>query len=116
MSLAEYMLLTSVMFQLPAHPRPVPAHAAGANAATRQETICAFDATLKELAIATTAKEEMKCQLLDAMECLYLAALDNDTFGFADVSISTMLVHLCTTYGPITHGELEANRASIATQ
>ena len=115
MPLAEYMLLTGVAFQLPAHPGPVPVHAAGANAATRQEAIRAFDATLKELATATTAKEEMKRQLLDAVERLYLAALDDDTFGFADVSISAMLVHLRTTYGPITRGELEANRASIAT-
>jgi len=115
MPIAEYMLLTGVAFQLPAHPGPVPVHAVGANAATRQETVRAYDATLKEIALATTAREEMKRQLLDAVERLYLAALDDDIFGFADVAISAMLVHLRTTYGPITRGELEANRTSIAT-
>jgi len=115
MPLAEYKLLTGGVFQLLSHPGPVPVHAIGANAATQQETMHAYDATLKELALATNAREEMKCQLLDAVECLYLAALDDDTFGFADVAISAMLVHLCTMYGPITHGELKANCASTAT-
>jgi len=65
--------------------------------------------------IATTAKEEIKKQLLEAVDHLYLAALNDDTFGFAEVSITDMLTHLCTTYGPITCIELESNRASIAT-
>jgi len=34
MPVAEYIIDTGVAFQLPAHPRPVPIHAAGANAIT----------------------------------------------------------------------------------
>jgi len=70
---------------------------------------------LKELAIATTAKEELKKQLLEAVDCLYFAALDDDMFGFSEVSIADLVVHLHTTYGPITCSELESNCASIAT-
>jgi len=70
---------------------------------------------LKELTIATTFKEEMKKQILEAVDRLYLAALDDDTFGFAEVTIANMITHLRTTYGPITRRELEANRASIPT-
>ncbi len=55
------------------------------------------------------------CSLMTAINCLYLAALDNNTFGFANVSMATMLTHLHTTYGPFTHAELETNQARIVT-
>jgi len=64
---------------------------------------------------ATMAKKEMKKQLLEVVDCLYLAALDDDTFGFAEVSIADMVGCLHTTYGPITCIELKANWASIST-
>ncbi len=115
MSVAEYLVVTSIAFQLPVHPRPGLVHISAPNAATQQETICTCKAMLKELAIATTAKEELKKQLLEAVNCLYLAALNDDMFGFSEVSIADMVVHLHTTYVPITHSELESNCASIAT-
>jgi len=114
MPVAEYITLAGIAFQLPAHPGPTPIHAVAANAATRQENIRLYEATLKELAIATTVREEIKKQLLEAIERLYLAALDDDTFGFAEVSVADMLTHLRTNYSPITRRDLEANRASIA--
>jgi len=115
MPVAEYVVVAGVAFQLPAHPGPIPTHAAGANAATRQENIRLFDATIKELSVATTVQEEIKKQLLGAINRLYLAALDDDTFGFADVTVAAMITHLRTNYGPIMRAELETNRASIAT-
>jgi len=67
-----------------------------------------YDTILKELTIAITFKEEMKKQILEAVNRLYLAALDDDTFGFAEVSIADMVTHLHTTcYGPITHLSLK---------
>ncbi len=71
--------------------------------------------TIKELTIATMVQEEIKKQLLITVNCLYLAALDNDTFSFADVTVVAMVTHLRTNYGPITHAKLETNHASIAT-
>ncbi len=60
-----------------------------------------------------TVQEEIKKQLLTAINQLYLA--DDDTFGFADITVAAMLMHLHTNYGPITCAELENNCASIAT-
>ena len=68
MPAAEYMVVTGVAFQLPAHPGPGPVHIGAPNAATRQETIRAYDANLKELMLATTVKEEIKKQLLEAVD------------------------------------------------
>jgi len=115
MPVAEYTVIAGVAFQLPAHPGPVPNHAAGANAVTRQENIHLFDAIIKELAIATMVQEEIKKQLLTAVDCLYLSALNDDTFSFTNVNMAAMITHLHTNYGPITHAKLENNRASIAT-
>jgi len=115
MPVMEYVVIAGIAFQLPAHPGLVSMHAASANAATRQENIRLFDTTIKELSIATMVQEEIKKQLLIAVNCLYLAALDNDMFGFADVTVVAMVTHLHTNYGPITCAKLETNRASITT-
>jgi len=45
------------------------------------ETACLYDTMLKELATATTVKEEIKKQLLAAVDRIYLAMLDNNIFG-----------------------------------
>jgi len=90
MPVAEYVIVAGIAFQLPMHPGPVPTHAAGANAATHQENIHLFNATITELSIAMTVQEEIKKQLLITVNHLYLAALDDDTFGFADVTVAAM--------------------------
>ncbi len=115
MPAAEYLVVTGMAFQLPVHPGPTPVYPTGTNATVCQEAIQLYDTTLKELTIATTFKEEMKKQILEAVDWLYLTALDDDTFGFSEVTIANMITHLCTTYGPITCQELEANCASIPT-
>ena len=66
MPAAEYLVVTGIAFQLPAHPGPGPVHISAPNAATHQETICTYDTNLKELMLATTVKEEIKKQLLES--------------------------------------------------
>jgi len=100
MPIAEYLVVTLATFQLPAYPRPTPVFFS--NAAIHQETVHTYKVILKELTTATTFKEEMKKQILEAVYHLYLAFLDNNTFGFAEVTITDMITHLHTTYGPIT--------------
>jgi len=105
---AAYAVVAGVNFQLPVHPGPAPQHATGTNAAACVETTCLYDATLKELVTATTVQEEIKKQILTTttVDCIYLATLNDDIFGFANVTIDAMLTHLCTTYGPIMQAEL----------
>jgi len=101
MPVAKYMVITGIAFQLPAHPGQAPIHTPNTTQFQIAETVRLFDATLAKLTTATTAREEMKKQLLVAVEHLFLTALDDDMFGFADVSVAAMITHLCTTYGPI---------------
>jgi len=59
-------------------------------------------------------EDEIKKQILEAVDCLYLVELNNDTFGFTKVSIADMIAHLCTNCGPLTCSNLEVSCASIA--
>jgi len=112
---AAYTAIAGVQFQLPTHPGPAPQHATGANMAAHAETTCLYKTTLKELATAITVTEEIKKQILATVDCIYLATLDDDVFGFANISIDAMLIHLRNTYANITRAELECNHISIVT-
>jgi len=115
MPTADYFTLTGVAFQLPAHPGDNPILLASATQFVLSKLVHVFKAELAELTLAVTLHEELKKQLLTAINHLYLAALDDNTFGFADVSVADILTHLHTAYGTITHTKLETNQASIAT-
>ena len=112
---ADYLTLAGQAFDLPAHPGAAPAHAAGATQAQIAETIRLYNSTLLEISVASTAKQSMKKQLLEAVDHLYLAELEDDVFGYSEVTIAQMITHLEATYGTITREELEKNRNSIAT-
>ena len=47
------------------------------------------------------------------MPPIYLAILEDATFGYADVTCLTMLTHLLEQYGTITPKELKLNRNSF---
>lgn len=115
MPAAEYLVLAAEAFTLPAHPGATPVHAAGATGSQITEGNRAYTALISELAVATTVATCLKNQLLQAVEHRYLAALEHDEFGFAEVNVAALLAHLQTTYGRITREDLEKNRASIQT-
>ncbi|KAI2500614.1 hypothetical protein MHU86_13835 [Fragilaria crotonensis] len=76
-----------------------------------QSSVCRF---LDEHRRYTTVAQELKKQLLLAVDKTYLYILADADFGFADVSCATMLHHLRSTYGRITPEELERNRALLS--
>jgi len=97
MPAAAYQALAGHAFILPMHPGDTPANV-NANSTQYQlaEGIRAYNATITKLTIAISVQEELKKQILAAIECIYLACLD-DTFGFAQVTVTNMLDHLDTT-------------------
>ena len=114
MSDAAYQLLTTVAFTLPNHPGANPNHPSGATSTQIQESIRAFNSVISELSLATTICEELKKQLILAVDQLYLAALKDPIFGFATVTVIDMINHLSTTYGTLTCSDFEKNWASIS--
>jgi len=114
MSDAAYQALTTIAFTLPNHPGANPNHPSGATSAQIQESIQAFNSVLSEISLATTICEELKKQLILAVDQLYLTALEDPLFGYATVTVIDMITHLSTTYGTLTWSILEKNRASIS--
>ena len=115
LSAADYLVLAHVAFELPAHPGATPVHTPNATAAQITEANRVYMATLQELNIATSVRNEIKQQIISAVDRLYIEALEDEDYGFADVTISAILNHLRTTYGTITRADLETTRRSIAT-
>jgi len=115
MDATAYQQHSTTAFVLPAHPGTNPNHPTGATSAQIQESIRAFNSLLAGHSLAITVHEELKKQLLLAVDRLYLVALEDAIFGFANVTVADMLTHLNTPYGTITCSNLEKNRASIRT-
>jgi len=114
MTTVDYQTISAITFLLPAHPGDAPVVPAGADQLVANKIVRVFKAELAKLTLAATLRKELK-KILTAVDRLYLAALDDDIFGFADTTVTNMLLHLHTTYGLITQSELESNWASIAT-
>jgi len=98
MSDATYQLLTTITFTLPNHPGANPNHPSSATSAQIQESIWAFNSVLSELSLATTIHEELKKQLILAVDRLYLAILKDAIFGFATITVVDMINHLPTAH------------------
>jgi hypothetical protein len=60
--------------------------------------------------------ETLKQQILLAVQPLYYQDLQNNEFGYADVTIPALLAHLTTTYGQLTLADLESNRTKLTEQ
>jgi len=103
------LTLAGAAFQLPTHPGNNPVLPTTVTQFVISELMCVFKATLAKLTLAATLCKELKKQLLTAINHLYLAALDDNNFGFANISVTNMLPHLPPAYGTITCTELETN-------
>jgi hypothetical protein len=114
MPAVDYDARTHAVFVPPAHPGDNPVHAAGATGPQITETNRTFKAALAEHTLYTTVKEELKKQILLAVEGRYLTILEDNDFGYADVSATNMLAHLKAEYGQISNDEIEANRALLS--
>jgi hypothetical protein len=113
MSDADYVARAGVPFIIPIHPGAAPVHALGATAPQITETNRQYAADLAEHTHYLTVVEELKRQILQAVLPRYFRILADPDFGYADVSVETLLTHLRTTYGAITLEDLEANRARL---
>ena len=100
-------------FVHPVHPGDSPpAGVTGAAAVT--ESIRKYNAAIALHLKCVTVEEELKKQLLTAIDHRYIAIHSNKTMGYADVKCATLLTHLLTTYGQVTAADLEANRKTLS--
>ena len=115
MPAANYLTRAGQPFDIPIHPGTAPLHPGNPTSAQITETNHQYAASLTEHALYQMTHEELKKQIISAIPNLYLAILSDDEMGFTDVSCSTMLAHLKTTYAMITTDDLEAKRDRLST-
>jgi hypothetical protein len=113
MAAPAYLARATVAFVAPVHPGNAPVHAVDATQVRITETNRQFLATMAEVKVYLQVKEELKKLILQAVPNLYLQILEDEDFGFADISPLAMLTHLKTTYGTITREEIDRNRERL---
>jgi hypothetical protein len=117
MPTAAYIILAGLNFEQPGHPGPLPVHPG--NATSAQITAAnsrTYDAELTDFNTCIKVKEEVKQQILAAVDNIYLQNLEDDVFGYADVTIQNILAHLNTNYGTLEPSDLEANQNKLDEQ
>jgi hypothetical protein len=116
MPVATYVIRASANFVEPPHPGPLPVH--GLNATSAQITAAnrAYDLSMAEFQTCQNVKENLKQQILEAVANIYLQDLEDDVFGYPDVTITQIITHLGTTYGQLNANDLEANRHKLINQ
>ena len=67
-----------------------------------------------EVELVCKVKTELKRLTLEAVDSIYVTALEDDDMGMADVELIDIIQHLDEEYGKITHDQLEANRNKLA--
>lgn len=111
---AAYLARAGVAFNVPVHPGPAPVHAADATAAQIAETIRLYNQALAELNLFHNVSTRLKAQILAVVDDTFLQSLEDNDFGYADVTPRDMLLHLQANYAILAPEELEANRASLS--
>jgi hypothetical protein len=116
MANAPYILRAGQMFDAPMHPGPQAAHAANATQAQILAADWLYDKSKTDFARYNKVRESIKQQILAAVNSIYYQDLEDDEFGYADVTIPNIITHLTTTYGQLTAADLEKNRAKLTEQ
>ena len=115
MPAASYFIRAGTPFIDPIHPGGTQApHLAGATGNQIIETNRIYDKAKTEYSTFSLVKESLRQQVLNAVNPLYYQALEDDDFGYADVTIPQIMLHLQTTYGTVNATDLVNNRNSMA--
>ena len=114
MTAEDYLARAQVPFIPPVHPGAAPTHLEAPTGAQITETNRRFAHDLSEFRTFTNTAEALKKQVITAIQNRYITILEDDDFGYADVTCTEMIVHLSQIYGKITADDIENNRSSLS--
>ena len=114
MTTQAYFLRANVVFEVPQHPGDSPMHTVGMTGNQITEVNRQYAHNLSEFRMYTNTAEALKKQILKAIPNRYITILEDDDFGYADVTSTQMLVHLNYIYGQITADDIENNRGTLS--
>jgi hypothetical protein len=116
MATAPYVIRAGQVFDVPIHPGPQPPHATAATQAQITATNRLYDTSIADYTKYARVHELLKQQILTAVKPIYYHDLEDDTFGYANVSIPAIIAHLTTHYGQLNAANLKLNRARLTEQ
>ena len=106
---AEYAALpNSAPFVIPGRP-DLPALGGGAGAAASINAQTTYRDQTHTYDLCHAVIRGLKAQLMEAVPRIYIEAVESPDYGFATVTLETILTHLRTTYGTITQDDLQEN-------
>ena len=73
-----------------------------------------YDSALDDFRRYAQVREAIRQQVLSAIDATFYNVLEDETFGYADVTIIQLLNHLQTSYALLTDDDLEQNRQRLA--
>ncbi len=114
MPAALYFMRAGTAFVEPVHPGIQAGHGPNPTAAVITESNRVYDTAKTDYATFSLCIESLRQQILNAVNPLYNQTLEDDEFGYADVTIPQIMLHLQTTYGTVNATDLVNNRNSMA--
>ena len=110
---AEYHTLTGAHFVRPPNPGLTPTIPAGATQHVILATQNNHQASLKQYKECNLIERALKNQIINAIDSLYLEALEEDYVGYKNRSIIDLFTHLFDNYGIISNKDLADNEAKL---
>jgi hypothetical protein len=105
-----YLIRAGQAFAIPTHPGPQPTHSSTATSAQITVTNRQYDQDLVDFDTYSAVTETIRKQILEAIDPIFYNVLEDNIFGYADVTILQLLTHVTSEYGTLTRTDLEANR------
>jgi hypothetical protein len=110
---ADYLALTGVAWDVPAHPGPAPLIPAGSTGPQITEINRQYKADLDEFVLLKATEAALRKCLITAIPSTYIDILADDIFEYANVSPAAIIAHMQTTYGQITLDDLADNMTDL---
>ena len=114
MTPVAYLARATVAYVDPVHPGAAPVHVVGATAPQITEANRRFTQDQADHRLHTTVSQELRKQIIAAVESKYFAVLNDGDFGLSAVAAVALLHHLNDTYAVITPDDIERNRQQLS--
>jgi hypothetical protein len=101
-----YATLSDIPYHGPPNPGPIPIHAVGVNAATRETDHINHKAAQKLYKHHNNMNDALKTQIIDAVADTYIGELRNRYTGYMGVAPRDLIDHLLERYGRITASDI----------